>query len=351
MIVFVAPFPELSDDKDGMVQRIASIDLLVNDLPRIYLDISFRKFWTKDIHYFGKATVLQLNGLWHFFLILSWLWKARIVYIHSVHNSVKALLAYWVAKPITDLHGAVPEELIHQGKLWHAYFLGLVECMVLRRSTPVIYVTSAMKRHFQKKYQRQTTVDRIIAILPGLFDVRGQCDIVMGSKRDEKTVIYAGGLQDWQNVPMMLDAAASITQLRYIFLSGEAQALTVLADLARVLNYTCLSVFPCQVPDYYLTCTYGFILRDPVLLNQVACPTKLVEYLYWGVIPIVLTPEIGDFAELGFTFVSLENFNSGQLPSENEINRMRIVNRQVVEKLIQACANEISTLRYALRYK
>jgi hypothetical protein len=350
MIVFIAPFPALSDEKDGMVQRIASIDALVSDLPRVYLEISFRRFWFKRVHHFGKATVLQLNGLLHFFLILSWLQNGRVVYIHSVYNSMRVLPAYWLVKPITDLHGAVPEELAHQGKSWLAHLFGLVESIVLRRRAPAVHVTAAMKRHFQQKYQRQSTADRTIAILPRLSDVRGQRENVMGSTRDAKAVIYAGGLQAWQNVSMMLEAAAAATQLRYEFLSGEAPTLQRLADSAHVVNYTCISVPPDQVPDHYLTCTYGFVLRDPVLLNQVACPTKLVEYLYWGVIPIVLTPEIGDFAELGFAFISLENFRSGRLPDDNEAARMRAINRQVVEKLIQACEAELSTLRQVLRH-
>lgn len=351
MIVFIATYPALADEKDGMVQRIASIDSLVSDLPRVYLDISWRRFWSRRTHHFGAATVLQLNGFLHFFTIVSWLRKARVVYVHSVYNSMKVLFAYWIAKPITDLHGAVPEELAHQGKRWLTHFFGLVERVVLRRSAPVIYVTSAMKCHFQKKYQRPpTAADRTIAILPRLSDVRGQRMNVLNSMRDASAVIYAGGLQAWQNVSMMLDAAAAAPQLRFVFLSGEGPALQRLADSACVVNYTSASVPPHQVPDHYLTCTYGFVLRDPMLVNQVACPTKLVEYLYWGVIPIVLTPDIGDFNELGFAFIPLHDFRAGRMPDDGAAARMRAINRQVVEKLIDSCDAELLTLRQVLRH-
>lgn len=351
MIVVISTFPAMTDERDGMVQRIASIDALISDLPRVYLDISFRRFWNKHTRRFGEATVFQLNGLLHLFIILSWIRRARVVYIHSVYNSIKVLPAYWIANPITDLHGAVPEELAHLGKPWLARLFGMVEHIVLLRSMSVVHVTSAMKRHFQRKYKRQSNADRIIAILPRLSDVRGQRENVMGFTRDAKAVVYAGGLQAWQNVSMMLDAAAAAAQLRYIFLSGEATALERLADSAHVVNYTCAAVPPHQVPDHYLTSTYGFVLRDPVLLNQVACPTKLVEYLYWGVIPIVLTPDIGDFAELGFAYVSLEEFRAGRMSDDNAAARMRTINRQVVERLIQSCENELSTLRQVLRHE
>lgn len=344
MILFVAPFPALSDQKDGFTQRIAWIDSLVKDQARIYVDISYRNFWRARRHSFGKVTVLQLNGLLHLFYILYLFNRASTVYVHSVYNSLKALPAYWLARPITDLHGVVPEELAYAGKRWHACLFGFVERVALRRSATVIHVTSAMKRHFKSKYGRESLADRTVAILPKLTDLRGLRENVLGFKRDPKAVIYAGGLQAWQNVPMMLDAAAACPEFRFIFLASEASTLQRLANLAKVATFTCSSVDPHQVPDYYLTCTYGFVLRDPVLLNQVACPTKLVEYLHWGVIPIVLTPDIGDFNELGFAFVSLEDFRAGMMPDEGKATRMRAINRQVVEKLFHSCESELLRL-------
>lgn len=345
MIVFIAPFPALSDEKDGMVQRIASIDALVGDRPRVYLDISFRRFWSKRTHRFGEATVFQLNGLLHFFSIVSWLKKASVVYIHSVFNAAVAMPAYWVARPITDLHGVVPEELVFQGYRGRARLLEFVERVVLRRSAVVIHVTANMKQHFRMKYNRQSTADLIIPILPKLTDARGQRENMLSAKRDPNAVIYAGGLQAWQNVSMMLEAAAAVPQLNFEFLSGEALALKQLAEFNNIVKYTCKSVAPSQVPSRYLCSTYGFILRDAMILNKVACPTKLVEYLYWGVIPIVLTPDIGDFNELGFEFVLLDDFKLGLFPDNIEAERIRIGNRKIAEELIVSCENALSALR------
>jgi hypothetical protein len=345
MIVFVAPFPALSDEKDGMMQRVASIDLLVSDLPRTYLDISFRRFWSMRTHHFGEVTVLQLNGLLHLLTIVSWLKKASVVYIHSVFNAFSAMPAYWFARPITDLHGVVPEELVFQGYRGRAFFFDLIERIVLRRSAVVVHVTEAMQRHFRVKYQRHSAADLIISILPNLTDDRGQCKNILVSNRDPKAVIYAGGLQAWQNVSMMLDAAAATPKLNFVFLSGEAPALKRLAELKNIANFTCKCVAPSQVANSYLTTTYGFILRDAIVVNQVACPTKLVEYLYWGVIPIVLTPDIGDFNERGFAFVSLVDFKLGRLPDVAEADRIRVINRKIAEELVVSCEDAVSALR------
>jgi len=351
MIVFIAPFPALSNEKDGLVQRVASIDSLVSDHERIYLDLSFRRFWSARRHNIGATKIFQLNCLLHFFLILSLIRKAKIVYIHSMYNALKALPAYGIARTVTDLHGVMPEELKYGGKRGQSLLYGMVERIALKRSFAVIHVTSAMQRHFLRKYGRRSLDDRIVAILPKLSDKRGLRENVLGMARDPMAVIYAGGLQAWQNVPMMVSAAAAAPDFHYIFLSGETHMLQGLLSSANIQDFTCSSVEPNNVPDHYLACTYGFILRDPVLLNQVACPTKLVEYLYWGVIPIVLTPEIGDFKELGFKYITLECFRAGKLPNDRETGHMRTVNRHIVEKLAVSCEDELTQLRKILHHE
>lgn len=348
MIVFIASFPALSDEKDGMMQRIAAIDYLVSDVPRIYLDISFRRFLKKRTHQFGEAKVFQLNAILHFINILFFLKKASVIYIHSVYNSLKAFPAYWIAKPITDLHGVVPEENLLEGYYFRARILDWVERIALKRSALVIFVTSSMQQHFSRKYGQLSSANRIIAILPKLSDRRGYRDNVLGVIRDAKAVIYAGGLQTWQNVPMMLDCAAFTKQFRYIFLTSAAQKMTQLAESANIVNCTIIGVPPNQVPDFYLNCTFGFVLRDPVLVNHVACPTKLVEYLYWGVIPIVLSPDIGDFKKLGFMWITLKEFSSGNLPDETKAGLMRKHNRKVVERLMESCEDELLKLQEML---
>lgn len=349
MIVFIAPFPAMMDEKDGFIQRIAWIDSLVADNIRIYLDISFFRFWFARRQYFGKVTVFKLNAFIHFFLILSLINRASVVYVHSIFNSIKVLPAYWYSQIITDLHGVVPEELKFSNKLWRAAVFGLVERIVLRQSRTVVYVTSAMKMHFYRKYRRNSPTDYTIAILPKITDIKSQFDDTLSVMRDPSAVIYAGGLQAWQNVKIMVESAARTPKFKFIFLSGEAPALQQVIEQANVVNFTCLSVDPLKVSDYYVKCTYGFILRDSILLNRVACPTKLVEYLYWGVIPIILTSDIGDFSELGFTFISLGNFIAGNIPDVIELERMREINRKIVDGLFDTCNNELLRLSQELK--
>jgi hypothetical protein len=77
------------------------------------------------------------------------------------------------------------------------------------------------------------------------------------------------------------------------------------------------------------------MLRNPDVVNQVACPTKLVEYLAMGVIPIVNTTKIGDFDALGLQSLSAKNFELNQIPNKHRRLEMAQVNRDIYEKLVQ----------------
>lgn len=56
---------------------------------------------------------------------------------------------------------------------------------------------------------------------------------------------------------------------------------------------------------------YVFVLRDDILVNQVACPTKIVEYLNYGIKPIVLSEKIGDFKEYGYEYIFINQLDGG----------------------------------------
>lgn len=61
---------------------------------------------------------------------------------------------------------------------------------------------------------------------------------------------------------------------------------------------------------------YGFILREDLIVNRVACPTKLIEYLAMGIVPIVDFEKIGDFSDFGMKYVRLDQLLDNKLPEE-----------------------------------
>ena len=70
---------------------------------------------------------------------------------------------------------------------------------------------------------------------------------------------------------------------------------------------------------------YGFVLRDDIAVNNAACSTKLVEYMNYGIVPIVLSDIIGDFKEYGYDRISVEDM--GYLSSYKSLNNIRIIKK------------------------
>lgn len=90
-----------------------------------------------------------------------------------------------------------------------------------------------------------------------------------------------------------------------------------------------------QVAEYYKRAHLGFVLRDDVLVNRVACPTKLIEYLGSGVVPIIVSSKIGDFRELGYQYVTYNRFISGKKLSYKKYIKAVETNYAVFNRLVE----------------
>jgi hypothetical protein len=349
MIVVVAPHPSTENQKDGMIQRIAHIDSLMSSSQRLYLDISVRRFVRKQTIVEGLVTIQRLNILVHFFQIARLIRQANLIYIHSAYNALKACLFPTKAHFVFDAHGVVPEELTQEGQILASRVYTFSERTAMRRCNTLICVTRSMLEHFNIKYAHRADREEIVLpILPRMGEAV-EVGQALRATRILKSVIYAGGLQVWQNVDKMLDAARTQPGMNYTFLTGDLQRFKNCVSNSGLVSATCQSVAPEAVKNFYLKHQYGFILRDDVLVNQVACPTKLMEYLYWGVVPIVVTPCIGDFDGELLHSVSLEDFLRGVLPDQETLSAMREHNQLTVSTILASAQTNQDLLKQLFR--
>lgn len=347
-VCVIASFPSEANAKDGMIQRIAHIDGLMADKPRTYLDLSFTRFWRGQTRTEGQATVHCLNVVAHFFRISAMLRSARLVYVHSAHNALRLLPFRTSATVIFDAHGIVPEEMVAEGRVGVARIMAMAERFAVRRCDCLVCVTRSMLMHFQRTHGAKSGREEVILpILPHL-NGEGTARAALTAHRQFDAVIYAGGMQSWQNVDKMIAAAERQPQLSYSYLTGDVERFTARLKTSEVRRYQCVSVTPARVKDFYLTHQFGFVLREADLVNAVACPTKLVEYLYWGVVPVVITPRIGDFNETSLQGVTLRQFESGELPDAARVDAMRRHNQATVLDLVASAREHQERLRRKL---
>ena len=88
-----------------------------------------------------------------------------------------------------------------------------------------------------------------------------------------------------------------------------------------------------EIYKEYLDCDFGFLLRDDTIVNNVACPTKMMEYLRFGIVPILKSDHIGNFREYGLKYVSIEDFNRGIVPDAEERKKIALSNLKIMQKI------------------
>ena len=153
---------------------------------------------------------------------------------------------------------------------------------------------------------------------------------------DKPVVVYAGGIQVWQKIPEMI-AAISNTVDAYQFRLFTTQPEEMRSLLyAKGVDHTNIEISRkthAEIIEIYKDCHFGFLLRDDHVVNQVACPTKLIEYLAFGVLPILINVRIGDFSSMGMRYLSLTDFVNLKIPHQNNLKEMVEQNYNVYQSL------------------
>ncbi len=339
-IVFVSAYPNDVTVKDGMQQRIVNVDRLALESNKLYLEISFRRNLARqDVVIDDNTTAMHLNFFIHFLFIFKLLLGSDIVYVHSLYNYVKVFPFLLFAKRsktlkriFFDFHGVVPEELVFMGMSFRGRLYNFLEKYCISSATDVIFVTNAMMQYIKDKYKSTKFDSLVYSIYPeNVFqdvDVRKveQLKNNLNVTDDDVVFLYSGNAQQWQNIDLMMALIkkhAHVEHFKFVLLTGDLPAFKSklneygLNDCPRVILN---SVLPDELAPYYALAHYGFLLRDVHVLNRVANPTKIVEYLYFGMTPIVKYEWIGDYKALGYEYISCSDDLSGLQRKKSSVN-------------------------------
>lgn len=349
-VICLTPYPNDQDIRDGYCQRIENIDERLETTTRTYIYLSVKYNWHwKSEKKRDQLILVDANIILHFRKLMAILASSENVYIPSV-SSLRLFFLPLVSSPgfrkkniIFDVHGAYPEELRYNGHYLLSKLYEVLERFLFARATVCMFVTYSMQTYYLQKYPFISS--RTLVVLPNLSETTLELPTAeqinfareLGITSADVVFIYSGNVQGWQNIPLMLDTIVSLSNPRYkfIILTLKVREFQVLINEHGLSGRGIIvkSVAPDELPNYYQLAHYGFVLRDPHILNQVACPTKMVEYLYHGIVPIVKSEDIGDFKELGYEFIEVEavNDNMGQYKS--------VKNRDIVRGILSQMAN------------
>ena len=366
-IVFFAGYPYPDREKDGYFQRVRSVDSLFADRWRVYVELTAPGRESAYDFPNSKTLVLRIGGRKAHTLatqvgILLCVLRCRLVYYHSVlrmrgRTFTLPMLLPGVTK-IIDIHGVVPEEYRYHNDFFNACLHEEYERLAVEKSALVVVVSAAMAEYFRGKYR--DALRGAIVVMP-TFPALPQFEGVKPYVGGRPIVVYAGGLHKWQQVSKMLDAiGATHGKCVHKFFCPTPER--VIAMLPKRLRRSADIIIEAKTHDellqLYPECHYGFVLREDIVVNHVACPTKLVEYLAMGIVPIMDCENIGDFHALGMQSVRLADFRAGRLPSESARKRMVEDNFEVYQSLreqhrigVDSLKNEVARLRRSLPSK
>jgi GT2 family glycosyltransferase/glycosyltransferase involved in cell wall biosynthesis len=340
-IVFFGGYFYPERQSDGYFQRIQIVDRLFTDRWRVYVEsdeLRGRNVWFDRPE--PNVLVLRIIGterrrMLVRLLALVAVLRSRKVYFHSVlrmhDNRFGRLLHLPFIRKVVDIHGVVPEEFRMHNDFFSAVMYEKEEKVAVEKAGIVIVVTDAMKQYLQQKFRNAMNAITVsFPMFPTFTPILATRPWVDG----KPIVVYAGGLHKWQQVPKMMDAIVrTVDHCSYRFYCPEPQVVKNMLPSAVREVVTVETRTHTELMTLYPECHYGFVLREDIVVNRVACPTKLVEYIAMGIVPIVDCEDIGDFKSLGMRSIHLDDFLAGRLPDEERRVEMAAANLLVYERL------------------
>ena len=266
-----------------------------------------RKYYVPLIPFSGSSKIIQwICDLWTSISVLFIYIRHDVdLIVGEYSTSYSAMKAKRLMRCtyIADMHGALPEEYSYnnpQITKWRLNYITDMEARTSRCADYIICQSEEMKRHIVKKYDADKNKIFVYkcGVNPDMFklepDKKKQVRQQLGIPESSLVFVYAGGLMKWQKIEESLmifsKAHEILPNSKFLILTREVDKIR---EFIMQLNLTHLSKdivalsspFD-KVSDYLNAADVAFLLRDDVVMNRVASPTKLAEYMACG-LPVI----------------------------------------------------------------
>jgi glycosyltransferase involved in cell wall biosynthesis len=238
-------------------------------------------------------------------------WKPDAIYVRDRAAFRPALkLARRVsAKVVYDARGLVAEEsLLKRGK-WNllAYYHQYRELEACRTADRLLCVSERLRTYLDKQTGRKDILVVPCCVNEHQFtycpDARHRIRQQLGWSDETPVVAYCGGLNVWQRIEdvlrLMVEMKSLESRLKCILLVPDPRKMSETANQMGLVNseFHCVHAQNDAVPDLLSAADAGIILRHELLLNNVASPVKIAEYLACG-LPVICSRGIGDLSDM-----------------------------------------------------
>lgn len=339
MVVFFSP-PPRENKVDGYFARVQEIDQIFSGIDKVYIEVTGR---------FDHFKVNQLgNTTWHlkisreyantkeFWDLLSEI--SQLIYFHSIYNVAEVVSSLkWLPaeKSVLDIHGVVPEEFESENNFNEAMRFSDIEKEALSSIKKVVTVSEQMQKHLEKKYSASTFE---FILLPTLKNIHLNSKFnyeMIGNKLahlSEPRIAYIGGMQKWQKTDTVINFIKQNSKFKFKIFSADYIAFRKLTSgLKNIID--CRYLPEELLAEEYKNIHYSFVLRDKHILNQVSCPTKLIDAITYYTIPIFDSNEIGDFLKYDLKYLSINNMDNVEMMNPESYRDMVSHNHKILIQL------------------
>ena len=167
-------------------------------------------------------------------------------------------------------------------------------------------VSVSLKDLIEKEYNYEGGASVVPCCISKISD-RSSRNIIRknwGVLSHEKILVYSGGMAEYQHfedliLPFMTCLLKKSKKVYFLVLSHEKEHARELIsrsmlDKSRVIIE---AVPQAEVSNYLSACDAGLMIRKPTLVNQLANPVKIAEYLGAG-LPVILQKGIGGVEQM-----------------------------------------------------
>lgn len=353
-------------ENSGEIRRIKNINKdVVSALSPDVIEISFISlfYWIKKKKYkfilsdcvkrkyvfptvpfsYSRLLFMRMNSYWTSFLLWILYLKYHPKYVLSEYsNSFKSLrMLPGRVKCLIDVHGAFCEEYINSEKNAKESILNYYEVLERKGMSKADYIicqSNEMKKYLVKKYHvlKEKVFVYRCAGDTNLFYydpvLRNQIRENLGISLQERLFVYSGGFHSWQKVDESILIFKKYTKLYnpnsilLILTLDKTSAYSLVKNKYSDISSRIIikSVLNKEVNGYLNAADVAFILRDNLVLNAVASPTKMAEYMLSG-LPVISTSVAKYWIDKMDYVFNIDNQDISEIDNFlNRINRVEI---------------------------
>lgn len=267
-------------------------------MKKAYIYINYKNIVVLQTYLDVIKSALENNGFQcEYIKDYSGIEKESLIIFPMGNDAFKAYLSGYRNQALWQQGVTAEESFLRHNSVIRRKVLNFMDSFVMKRARFILFVSNRQKEYYEKLTHK--SLGHKCYIMP-CFNEQLDEKIIRHKDYSKPFFTYVGSLAKWQCFDQTI---AIFKKIQDIIPSASIKILTFDCDSAldvlknyNVNNYIVKTVPKEQVKNELAECNYGFVIRDNIIVNNVATPTKLSSYMAAGVIP-VFSDSLVDFYE------------------------------------------------------